>query len=196
MEAVSKEPITELVAGQKANTEKFDKLAEAADESPYFSSSTTSRAIKSLYCKSSPLGGGGNAIVKSLIVDNRGFDSELDYGSPVNLISEKRWYDLGSPRLANSTFQFESATGNHIPIIRRRKLQLFRRIRRVRQGFDVQFYVAPSDQVDLLGRDGIKQVGLSIDKLIFGESGSPEIRFEVIDGEESSLLIQRQFDFF
>ena len=85
---------------------------------------------------------------------------ELDSGSSANFLSKKLWQTIGSPVLQKSATAFDSATLHKIPVLGQCTIAA------TKDGSteNVTFWVTSMDHLNILGRSGIQNLRISLDK--------------------------------
>ena len=99
-----------------------------------------------------------------VVVDGRTLVMELDTATNGNFITRQVWEDLGCPELDASKYTYESATKHDLPV-----LGTF--MGRASQPDStelhaVRFTVTEVPDLNLLGRSGMKNMGISVDNLL------------------------------
>ena len=95
-------------------------------------------------------------------INGKAFNFELDTGACANFITEEFWRKIGKPKLQNATHRYESATRHHLPI-----MGLFKAsVKYGNEVKDMEFIVTKIPELNLLGRDAILQMNISLDKVI------------------------------
>ena len=100
---------------------------------------------------------------------------EVDTGAADNFLGKNAWNALGKPELQKSLQQYESASQHPLPLLGTVTLQaetepsLFCKQR-------VGFNVTELPDLNLLGRDAIKQLGISVDTLLKQSSANLQCR--------------------
>ena len=92
---------------------------------------------------------------------------ELDTATSGNFISEKLWSDLGKPVLNQANLQYRSASKHELPIV-----GIFEADTRLQENEEVctiTYNVSKIKDLNLLGRDAMATLGVSIDKMLYPE---------------------------
>ena len=92
---------------------------------------------------------------------------ELDTATSGNFISEKLWSDLGKPVLNQANLQYRSASKHDLPIV-----GIFEADTRLQENEEVctiTYNVSKIKDLNLLGRDAMATLGVSIDKMLYPE---------------------------
>ncbi len=98
---------------------------------------------------------------------------EVDTGASDNFLSEENWTKLGKPTLSATETSYQSATRHPLPT-----LGIFATTTTListdssAQGRDINFVVTSVPRLNLLGRDAIKLLGISVDALLNGGTAS------------------------
>ena len=95
---------------------------------------------------------------------------ELDTATGGNFLSEEVWNKLGKPNLQPSSLQFQSASQHVLPVLGTFVAQTASAENE--NGFPVQYSVSKIPHLNLLGRDAIATLNISIDNLMFSRSSS------------------------
>lgn len=88
---------------------------------------------------------------------------EVDTGAAENFLGENVWKDLGKPKLQDSGRRFESASQDPLPVLG--AVALSAQVDQSQQQ-TIGFNVTKVPDLNLLGRDSIKQLGISVDALL------------------------------
>ena len=89
---------------------------------------------------------------------------EIDTGAGDNFLTEEIWEQLGHTTLETTDVMYESATRHSIDVLGTCKLNT--KIPNTCQGRLIQFVITRVPHLNLLGRDGIRQLGISVDALM------------------------------
>ena len=81
---------------------------------------------------------------------------ELDCGSGANFIDVSTWQSMGSPTLANDKPRFTSASNHAVPTIGH--------FQTVVNGVDITFFVSKVKNLKIIGREGLRDLRLSVDE--------------------------------
>lgn len=102
-------------------------------------------------------------IKMDLHIQDRNVSFEVDTGAGANFISSDIWHQLGKPHLHEVKDKFQSASKHHLPI-----LGSFRSEVKVNNSSpeSVCFVVTEVPQLNILGREAIKQLQISVDELL------------------------------
>ena len=94
---------------------------------------------------------------------------ELDTATGGNFISEEIWKEMGEPELQPTTLQYQSASKHPLPIlgtlVAQSKLEPHSG-----ESISLSFQVTKISNLNLLGRDAIVSLGISLDNILFSRS--------------------------
>ena len=102
-------------------------------------------------------------------IENKHLTFEVDTEASDNFIGESYWLSLGRPDLQKVSESFLSASGHNIPILgiySANSVKLLRQRKSVDKGEQLQFIVTKIPRRNLLGRDSIAKMGISVDSMI------------------------------
>ena len=99
-----------------------------------------------------------------ITIDGNTFHMELDTATSGNFISRQHWEDLGCPVLENSAWRYESASKHNLPILGTLTGKAGTQDSKELQ--NIRFVVSDVPELNLLGRSAIKQLGISVDKVL------------------------------
>jgi len=95
-------------------------------------------------------------------INGKAFTLEL------NFISTRVWTELGKPKLQQAQWRYHSASKHPLPIIRAFTAEA--KSGDVSKSYLVSFLVSDIPDLNLLGRDAIKTMRISLDDLLFSEA--------------------------
>ena len=101
-------------------------------------------------------------------IKNHTLNMELDTAAGGNFISEQYWNQLGKPTLQNSEWRFQSVSKHIMPILG----TFTTKASYGTSNCEVLFLVSTIPNLNLLGRDTIKTMGISVDDILFSRSPS------------------------
>jgi len=101
---------------------------------------------------------------QDLMIGDQQLTMEIDTGAGDNFLTDKVWQQLGCPALEPSTTVYESASKHPINILGTCHLRT--RLLQQQPGQVLHFVVSTVPNLNLLGRNGIQQMGLSVDALM------------------------------
>ena len=97
-------------------------------------------------------------------IQDKQFKMELDTGSPGNFISVPVWKQLGKPKLTDAPCNYKSATDHPVPV-----MGIFTGItENPATGIkaDVEYTVTTMPDLNILGRNAIFSLGISLDSAL------------------------------
>ena len=95
---------------------------------------------------------------------------EIDTGAGDNFISERTWELLGKPTLSSHSTKYESASQHDLPVLGAFTAPCSRFPDTTEITKNIQFVVTSIPRLDLLGREAIRQLNISVDALIHESS--------------------------
>ena len=125
----------------------------------------------------------------------RTFDFEVDTGAGDNFLGSNTWRDLGQPHLTESHRQFESARQHKLPVKGCVKLnsQVTQHNFPSSQTKALDFQVTELTNLNLLGRNGIQELGISLDALLNRSNSSATISVNtVFDDLKADRELQKE----
>ena len=102
-------------------------------------------------------------------VENKHFTFEVDTGASDNFMSESYWLSLERPDLQPISESFLSASGHDLPVLgiyTANSVKLLGQRKSVDKGEQLQFIVTTIPHLNLLGRDSIATLGISVDSMM------------------------------
>ena len=102
-------------------------------------------------------------------VENKYFTFEVDTGASDNFMSESYWLSLGRQNLQPGSESFLSASGHDLPVLgiyTANSVKLLGQRKSVDKGEQLQFIVTTIPHLNLLGRDSIATLGISVDSMM------------------------------
>ena len=125
----------------------------------------------------------------------RTFDFEVDTGAGDNFLGSNTWRDLGQSHLTESHRQFESARQHKLPVKGCVKLnsQVTQHNFPSSQTKALDFQVTELTNLNLLGRNGIQELGISMDALLNRSNSSATISVNtVFDDLKADRELQKE----
>ena len=119
--------------------------------------------VKAAPCRSSEV----QKLQVSIHVNGKAFTLELDTTAGGNFISSRVWTELGKPKLQQAQWRYHSARKHPLPIIGAFTAEA--KYGDVSKSYPVSFLVSEIPDLNLLGRDAIKTMRISLDDLLFSE---------------------------
>ena len=104
---------------------------------------------------------------KTIFINSVPVTLELDTATSGNFITSQVWSELGKPKLIESKRQYHSASKHAMPI--KGTFTAITACDSTNKTASLEFLVSKLDNLNLLGRDAIKILGLSIDHLMYGD---------------------------
>jgi len=101
-------------------------------------------------------------------INGKAFTLELDTAAGGNFISTRFWTDLGKPKLQQAQWRYHSANKHPLPIIGAFTAEA--KYGDVSKSYPVSFLVSEIPDLNLLDRDAIKAMRISLDDLLFSEA--------------------------
>jgi len=101
-------------------------------------------------------------------INGKAFTLELDTTAGGNFISTRVWTELGKPKLQQAQWRYHSASKHPLPIIGAFTTEA--KYGDVNKSYPVSFLVSEIPDLNLLGRDAIKTMQISLDGLLFSEA--------------------------
>jgi len=120
--------------------------------------------VKAAPCRSSEV----QKLQVSIHVNGKAFTLELDTTAGGNFISSRVWTELGKPKLQQAQWRYHSARKHPLPIIGAFTAEA--KYGDVSKSYPVSFLVSGIPDLNLLGRDAIKTMRISLDDLLFSEA--------------------------
>ena len=110
-------------------------------------------------------------IEQTLYVNDIDIKFESDTDACENFVSRGSWLRFGKPLLEPTTKSFQSASGHNLPtlgLFKPGKVAVITEIEDAYENFEeIYFIVTSTLNLDLLGRNGISNLKISVDALIF-----------------------------
>ena len=99
-------------------------------------------------------------------IRNKKIDFEIDTGSSANFISSEVWHRIGRPSVEKVQEMYQSASKHKLPVLGSLNLNI--------KGSDssptsIKFIVADVPDLNILGRNAIRQLNISVDDLLLKE---------------------------
>ena len=126
---------------------------------------------------------------------SRTFDFEVDIGAGDNFLGNNTWRDLGQPHLTKSHRQFESASQHKLPVKGCVTLnsQVTQHNFPSSQMKALDFQVTELTNLNLLGTNGIQELGISVDALLNRSNSSATINVNtVFDDLKADRELQKE----
>jgi len=101
-------------------------------------------------------------------INGKAFTLELDTAAGGNFISTRVWTELGEPKLQQAQWRYHSASKHPLPFIGAFTAEA--KYGDVSKSYPVSFLVSEIPDLNLLGRDAIRAMRISLDDLLFSES--------------------------
>ena len=99
-------------------------------------------------------------------INGKAFSLELDTRG--DFISTRVWTELGKPKLQQAQWRYHSASKHPLPIIGVFTAEV--KYGDVSKSYPVSFLVSDIPDLNLLGRDAIKSMRISLDDLLFSKA--------------------------
>ena len=135
-----------------------------------------------------------SSLQRPVQVQDQEINFKVDTAAEANVMSEHQWRELGSPSLQKSSELLASATGHQIPVLGTfSAATVVKPAARIGNGARtdsaarLRFYVTPIPRLNLLGLSAIRQLGISVDKLIERGKGTTGLNEE----HESARLVKK-----
>ena len=100
-----------------------------------------------------------------LDIDTKSCIMEVDTATGSSFISKQYWKEMGCPKLKSSRNDYESASQHTMPVLGTFTGKV--KAPGSEEQHNVQFVVSEVPDLNLLGRDAIKQMGISVDKIMY-----------------------------
>ena len=114
---------------------------------------------------------------------------ELDTATGGNFLSEEAWIQLGKPDLQQSSLQFESASKHVLPVLG--TFVAPTTLTDKKNKFSIEYSVTKIPNLNLLGRDAIATLNISIDSLLYSKSSTNmPVNALVPSSDEQDLQLQ------
>ena len=95
---------------------------------------------------------------------------EVDTGAGESFVGQSTWQRLGAPELAQPTQQFESASQHPLPVLGSITVSAKKpSVVGGEEQQELEFNVAEQPQLNLLGRNAIQQLDISVDSLLHND---------------------------
>jgi len=104
-------------------------------------------------------------------INGKAFTLELDTAAGGNFISTRVWTELGKPKLQQDQWRYHSASMHPLPIIGAFTAEAkYGDDSDDSKSYPVSFLVSEIPDLNLLGRDAIRAMRISLDDLLFSEA--------------------------
>ena len=112
---------------------------------------------------------------QSISLDGHQTIFEIDTGAGDSFLSKSRWIKIGRPALQTTDKVYTSASGHKLPVLgvyKAKSVAVMHNNESSLDGKQIDFVVTDIPQLNLLGRDAIATLSISLDDMIHGKQSS------------------------
>ena len=118
------------------------------------------------------------------------YEGELDMGAATNFITEELWHKLGTLPLQETRPQYASANKHKMPILGEFVGSASSPV--AERGCDIRLIVTTIPDLNLLGRDAIEIMGISVDQSMNNARRSSSVVTKVFDHHQPDAKLQER----